>query len=1186
MKRVLLILTMVIACFLLASCEKETMLVVNVSSLSFDNNGGSQPINIVANKAWSASSTQGWCKVSPFSGDGSDNSNFTLSVSCDANATYDERSCTITIVCEELTSTITVTQAEGKGLFLSQTEYNLTNEAQTITLEVQSNIQYSVLIDDACKSWIKQESTKGLSSNTIKFAISKNESYDGREGKITIKQTDGSLSGTVVVKQNQQNGLFVTTSEYNLSNEKHTLTVEVKANVEFDVKSNADWIKYVETKGLKTSQIVLDVAANEDYDGREGTVTVKQKNGDLEGVITIRQEQNYGLFVSQSEFDLSSAEQTIEVEVKYNVSFYEVIPDDCRDWISVINTKGLSSRYYTIAIAKNETYDNREGSITFKQIEGSLSGTITIKQSQKDGIIAEEDYSISLDEQQLDIKVKSNTLYDVLIDDSCKDWISRIQTKGLVEETLSFHISKNKGDERQGKVILKSESLQTAIKVTQGGAVQFDDINFETYCLEHFDYNNDGLVSYTEAASANSIECDNANIKSLKGIEHFTHLEKISCIGNQLTSLDVSKNTDIKQLLCGNNQLTSLVFGENKSLVLLYCGMNQLYELDVTNCTALEQLICYENKIKRLDVSKNGKLKSLFCGSNQLSGLDVSDNSELTVLECSENSITSLDVSHNGKLTELECSYLSLNTLNISRNTALESIVCRNNKLSSLDVSKNTKLTTLVCSDNNLSYLDISTNTFLETLWCDGNQLPSLDVSYNKKLIELLCDDNRITNLDVSNNSLLQTLWCKSNLLTTLDISNNAFLTSLVCNDNPYLKDIWIRTTQSFTDFNYDADIATVYYVDAVISFKDAKFKEYCVANFDADGDGEVSYLEARGINTIAIESEEIESLQGIEGFPNLAYLRCVPHYTLRVFRPTGEGYLCFDGFENKVEGKLKELDVSHNTKLKSIECQGNQLTKLDVSNCSQLRWLDCAINPITTLDITKCEELEACDISHTAIQSIDFSKNLKLQVIDSYCNLFEKLDISGLPRVHTVTCNFSKLKVLNTKDANALKQLYCTYNEFTVLDVSTNQNLEEFNCKNNPYLKEIWLKTNQTIPNFQYDTEVATIKYIDESDTIDESEYAKYIVGSWKVDKVEYYVNGKLEDTYDENLDYYYVFTNNGYAYTSNAPNDKVRYSISGNKLTLNGEVGYIRMMTKTKMELEDRGYGDKEVTYLTKIK
>ena len=182
MKKTLLFTICFVSILLFSSCEKETILTVNQASLSFNNSGGSQTVNIVANKVWSASSNQSWCKVSPSSGDGSDNSNITLSLSCDANTTYDARTCTITITCEELTKTISVSQAEGDGLVVSQTEYSISNQEQLITLSVQSNVDYTVI---SRIPWITSLHSKGLSNSSVTLSVAENDG-NYRFGKVSI----------------------------------------------------------------------------------------------------------------------------------------------------------------------------------------------------------------------------------------------------------------------------------------------------------------------------------------------------------------------------------------------------------------------------------------------------------------------------------------------------------------------------------------------------------------------------------------------------------------------------------------------------------------------------------------------------------------------------------------------------------------------------------------------------------------------------------------------------------------------------------------------------------------------------------------------------------------------------------------------------------------------------------------
>ena len=142
----------------------------------------------------------------------------------------------------------------------------------------------------------------------------------------------------------------------------------------------------------------------------------------------------------------------------------------------------------------------------------------------------------------------------------------------------------------------------------------------------------------------------------------------------------------------------------------------------------LEKLDCKYNNLTRLDVSKNTKLTKLYCESNQLTGLDLSKNTALTELNCQDNQLTSLDLSKNTALTKLDCALNPLTSLDVSNNTALTYLNCNDNQLTSLDLSQNTALTKLGCHDNQLTSLDLSKNTALDTLDCSGNKR-SLELS-------------------------------------------------------------------------------------------------------------------------------------------------------------------------------------------------------------------------------------------------------------------------------------------------------------------------------------------------------------------------------------------------------------------------------------------------------------------------
>ena len=181
----------------------------------------------------------------------------------------------------------------------------------------------------------------------------------------------------------------------------------------------------------------------------------------------------------------------------------------------------------------------------------------------------------------------------------------------------------------------------------------FPDENFRNYVLRY--YGGDGYLTYDETESEAFLVIQDMNIANLKGIEYFTSLVYLYCDNNQLTSLDLSKNTALTYLQCYNNRLSTL---------------------DVSGCTELTYLRCDNNQLTALDVSNNTALKNLRCDNNQLTSLDVSQNTALTDLECQHNLLTALDVSKNTALTYLDCSTNLLTALDVSNNQELQMIVC------------------------------------------------------------------------------------------------------------------------------------------------------------------------------------------------------------------------------------------------------------------------------------------------------------------------------------------------------------------------------------------------------------------------------------------------------------------------------------------------------------------------------
>lgn len=86
----------------------------------------------------------------------------------------------------------------------------------------------------------------------------------------------------------------------------------------------------------------------------------------------------------------------------------------------------------------------------------------------------------------------------------------------------------------------------------------FPDEAFRALLAETVDGNGDSLLSTLEMRRVLELNCSGLGIANLTGIEHFTQLVALNCESNELTALDVSKNTHLSEIYCGGNRLATL----------------------------------------------------------------------------------------------------------------------------------------------------------------------------------------------------------------------------------------------------------------------------------------------------------------------------------------------------------------------------------------------------------------------------------------------------------------------------------------------------------------------------------------------------------------------------------------------------------------------------------------------------
>ena len=339
-------------------------------------------------------------------------------------------------------------------------------------------------------------------------------------------------------------------------------------------------------------------------------------------------------------YTVEAAGGTVNVNVETNADYFVSIPDDARNWISVVGSRATMQDVFSLSITANSAA-SRTAKISLKNKSGEVLANIQISQEvQTIKITDGATYEVDPAGEIINVNLETNTDYTVSIPEEAKEWISVVESRSARKETITLNISANTDKQRVAKLLFIEKSGETlaSIQISQDASSfitdmtkAFPDENFRKYILDNFDLNKDGVLSEEEALYVKEINVTTAKetsekIKTIEGIQYFKNLNMLACENNLLTNLDISKNTSLQVLSCQFNYINKLDISKNTLLTALYCYDNNITDLDVSNNIALGILACDDNPLKNLDISNNTALYYLSCRNNQLTSLDVSNN--------------------------------------------------------------------------------------------------------------------------------------------------------------------------------------------------------------------------------------------------------------------------------------------------------------------------------------------------------------------------------------------------------------------------------------------------------------------------------------------------------------------------------------------------------------------------------
>jgi len=142
-----------------------------------------------------------------------------------------------------------------------------------------------------------------------------------------------------------------------------------------------------------------------------------------------------------------------------------------QSWCHVSPTSGnQGTTTITVTCDDNDTYDERNATVTIKC--GNASSSITVTQKQKDALLVTSNkIEIEAAGGEATIEVKANVDYDYAVEESAKSWISIGGTRALTTKNIILNIAENEStSKREGKITISNSDFKEEVTVYQQGA--------------------------------------------------------------------------------------------------------------------------------------------------------------------------------------------------------------------------------------------------------------------------------------------------------------------------------------------------------------------------------------------------------------------------------------------------------------------------------------------------------------------------------------------------------------------------------------------------------------------------------------------------------------------------------------------------------------------------------------------
>lgn len=399
--------------------EIETNL-VEVAAL-----GGEVKFTVVSNIDWDAASETSWIHITGTRLMEPHDCIFTA----DANPRVEPRQGSITVFAPdhpelgETTVNVEQNGAQPAATLTPEALEDIPAAGGIYNVDVEANFNWEEDLSETA-AWI---SGVVRETDRLKINIDENDNVEARSTTLSIKQENGTYRKSITIEQQAGERQLLLPSQENIPKvpaEGGLIEIPVVSNVPWEAGVSEDWLSVVQTKGLETKTLSLEITPNAGITQRQALLYVMTQGEDViavSRVITQEAAQPH-ITCEPDTLEMTAEGGSFTVPVRANVPWSVLSHPAWVENITVENAQGNNGDL-AFTVLPNRQTTPRSSKIELTRTDGTLTSALVINQAAEAVFVnAQTDAATYLHNEgdTFTITVESNIETECVTDDG---WI-------------------------------------------------------------------------------------------------------------------------------------------------------------------------------------------------------------------------------------------------------------------------------------------------------------------------------------------------------------------------------------------------------------------------------------------------------------------------------------------------------------------------------------------------------------------------------------------------------------------------------------------------------------------------------------------------------------------------------------------------------------------------------------------